>query len=480
MMNKAMLLVVFAFSLSFAANACDIGVFELSWSNWRILALIGLLVSAAIIAIIYMVGSMLKDESLIMRARAEISQIVITACIIVLFVAIVQFLCGNSLSSLLLGSDTSLYDASADYLKRAQGWTAGAFGETFVLFSFLNFASSMLEAGPAKDIAYREALSESTDLFRTASSVLFSFMVGAWMTMKVQHMFLLFMPPLCLGVFLPLGVVLRSLFPFRRFGGALLGVGIGLMLFVPLLLTINSLVVTSFIKDQVWMESFTCTQDRDCNSKVCNQETKVCGPFLKPGEKCGSSEDVPGDWQCLSGRCGEGICLDPKTLADKGGKCTTTTDCKESLWCNGEVCAEAKKVGDACNGDSECGWRWTNACVDGKCSGTKGLDEACTRDAECSSLVCSGTAPQKKCIAAKIEKQSMLVELATSTLSPAPQNLGLSFGNMITKISFFFSISFIAGFLLPFINLLLLSQAIRDISGFLGAELDVSSIMALL
>lgn len=146
-MNKAILLVVFAFSLSFAANACDIGAFELSWSNWRILALIGLLVSAAIVAIIYMVGSVLKDDSLIMRARAEVSQIVITACIIVLFVAIVQFLCGNAISSLLFGSDTSLYDASADYLKRAQVWTAGAYFETFVLFSFLNFGSSMLEAG---------------------------------------------------------------------------------------------------------------------------------------------------------------------------------------------------------------------------------------------------------------------------------------------------------------------------------------------
>lgn len=300
------------------------------------------------------------------------------------------------------------------------------------------------------------------------------------MTLRVQQMFLLFMPPLCLGVLLPVGIVMRSLFPFRRFGGALLGVGIGLMLFVPLLLAINSMVITSFINNQGWMESFTCTQDRDCNSKVCNLETKVCGPFLKPGEKCGYNDNVPGDWQCLSGRCGNGVCLDPKTLVGVGGKCTTTTNCNAGLWCNGEICAAAKKTGDACTDDSECGMRWTNTCVDGKCSGTKGVNEACTRDAECSSLVCSGTAPQKKCIAAKIETGSMFVELAAAAKSPIPLILGISIVSMIPKISFYFSISFIAGFFLPFINLLLLSKAIRDISGFLGAELDVSSIMALL
>lgn len=475
-------------SISAAAAVCEaagdiakIGgktVFELNWSNWRIWIAIGLAISFVLVAIIRFIASFLKDEGLLARSRTEVFQLAATAVIALFFIAFFQFLCSPILPSI-FGFTGNMFDKTESYLSNMVSWTRGSFYQMFFLISLQNWYESASEKSAGQNPLTWGFAGGLANLFPKALITTFLF---AYMSANLHLQLLQFLQPYTLMFLIPAGIALRSFFPFRRFGGALLGAGIALIVIFPLLMLLNALLVGAYF-DQPGLLNISCTENRECLSKVCDPATHLCSTSLSTDAACDPSF---GDWQCSSSRCINSKCADPAALGDIGAACTNDKDCRAPFWCDNLAfasprCAKPLELDGVCVRDYMCGIAGSAFCNDTHaCRKTKDVGMPCRRDEECGSLNCIGVAPNKKCGAAKYDQRQVVIEIGKA---------GIAGGSIASKISLFdtifkpiesLTIALVGGVFLPLLNYLLLSRAVKDFSAFFGAELDIASIYRVL
>lgn len=471
-----------------AATACEaagdivrIGgkeIFELNWSNWRIWIAVGLAISFILVAIIQLVAAFLKDEGLAARAKVEIFQLAATAVIALFFVAFFQFLCSPILPSI-FGFTENVFDKSESYLTSMASWTRGSFYQLFFLVSLQNWYESMSEKSAGGNPFTWGFAGGLANLFPKALITLFLF---AYMSANLHIQLLHFLQPYTLMFLIPAGIALRSFFPFRRFGGALLGAGIALIVVFPLLMLLNALLMgASFDKPEFL--NISCTENRECLSKVCNPATQLCSTSLPSGAACDPSI---GDWQCASNRCVGGKCADPATLGAEGTECANDKDCGAPLWCDDLAfspprCAKPLELGETCMRDYMCGIPGSAFCnATFSCQKALGTGAACDEDIECASGRCDGIPPNTKCVAAKYDARQMSIEVGKAGTTDANIASKFSISEIVSKPIEIFTIALIGGVFLPLINFLLLSRAVKDFSAFFGAEIDIASIYRVL
>jgi hypothetical protein len=452
-------------------------IFEINWSNWRIWIAIALAISVLIVTILYFVSSFLRDEGLKARARGEVFQLLATACISIFFVAFFQFLCSPIIPSI-FGFSENVFDKSESYLSNMASWTRFTFYEIFFSLSLQNWYDSFSEKSAGKNPLTWGFAGGLSNIVPKALLTMFLF---CYMSANMHVQLLHFLQPYTLMFLIPVGITLRSFFPFRRFGGALLGAGIALIVILPLLILLNALIVGVYFEKSELLD-INCNSNNECLSKVCNQTTHRCDTSLAIGEEC---DQIIGNWQCASGRCINGKCADAASLKDVGEQCMHDNDCKSPLWCDDSNpsnphCSNPLPIGEICFKDTMCGAPGDMFCNSTHyCQQAKLVGEECEKDEECGTLRCVGTAPYKKCEAAKFDQRQITIEIGKTATG----------GNVVNKFSIwkilyipiqYITLALVAAVFLPLLNFLLLSRAVKDFSSFFGAEIDIASIYRVL
>jgi len=465
----------------------DVCSITLSKNDWRSATALGLALSSIFAAALYLYGSAL-DSSFKQKAKNELYQLAVTATIAVMFVAIVQFMCGPVIPDLFGFNASSPYDVATNYLRDLTTYTRNSYRTVFAF-------SLMVDVGSGFDtLKWSRTLQgfiTSTDYLKESIGMLFGTVLTSYMATLMQMQLLDYVQLLSLTVLLPSGIVLRSIFFTRKFGGALMGGAIAFYLMVPFMLMVNKVMVDPFFQSQQ-LAAATCVADKDCYSHNCNLTSNQCIAMYGDGVRCQNN------FQCASGYC-SGTC---QSCSGFGESPANAMCCQGFMW-NGKKCVAAKPNDKTCQTDSECvSWFCDKSKSPAVCASHK-IEGSCVDDKECFGRNCDGISPNKQCVdsirtfndqllisarVASSEKAGAVADNLQTTLlagqpsyalinnvdtrlTAAPTNKSL-----IDKVQDAFIGSVIAGIFLPIINILFISRAVRDMSAFLGAELDIASI----
>lgn len=507
-------------------KACN---FMLSTSDWRVLSAIALLLSTLFIAAMYMYGSVV-DSSFKDRAKVEMYNLVFTGILLIFFTFILNLMC-NGLVSSLFQIDGSAYEASYNYLHKL---STDYIKKTATFIAIGATSLSMISSTEIGGDNYKKTstflsfTSDPVSFFSDATFALFSSLILAYIVTISQINVLALIPSLSLLFFIPIGIIFRSLYPFRKFGGALIGLGIGLYVFVPIVLLFDNMLLQQVNMPDINLEQLQlqCQDNSDCFSHTCqfSQDLgfKVCMPLKDAGEFCNS------DFECKSGVC----------LATAGGKKCFDCGVQDSInpiCCPGFVrnettglCTLAKSNGELCSDDKDC---ISNICkemndisVNGepimvkKCIPKKTIGETCSEDKECISNTCGGIAPNKVCqktLISEQDKQAIISRYAVY-IEKAPDEFAksnfevtnsinsitnlvntqqyeqvigpeVSVNSQKNSMGLFYDliilpivIVFIFGVLLPLLEVMLVSRAVLDLSAALGEEIEIAKIWRLI
>lgn len=504
-------LLVFFSSFSLALTVQDIESslykgcnFSLSLDDWRVVSAIGLLISAILIAGMYMYGSVI-DKSFKEIAKNEFFQLFFTVIIFIFFAFIVQLLCSDIISDI-FGFQGSSYSVSFSYLSQLSSYLGKGLLFVGVAVAVLNPVAYAI----GKTDSVFSFLSEPVSYLSDSIFFIYGIILTAYILTLSQINLLLLIPTICLMFLIPIGLILRSFLPFRRFGGALLGAGIGLFLFIPLSLIFNNALFNAYINDPIFLP-FSCTDNSDCFSHICEPSPtpglNVCKPLKADNEICTSDDECRSGYckqisQTEEKRCSacglEGsdnpICCEGYAkgqdnkchlLKLNGEQCISDNDCisglcREQLGVN--VCVPKKKVGEECVSDREC------------------ISRSCVLQPGKSVKTCKQTIlnPEDRdyfvSLISKYGSVSYIVSISESQsifiTDSLPLNLSENLyekGEVRSYITSIFQkiidvvvITFIAGIVLPILNITLISRGVRDLSSTLGSEMDIASIWKIL
>jgi len=489
---SAFAVLILLVGLSFAQSQdpkklCDA---TLSMSDWRIVMLMGLGLSSAFVALLYIYGSVL-DGSFKQKAKNEFYQLIVTATIAVMFGSIVTFMCGSTLSDLLGLGNKGTYEVANSYLSDLLSYTKSSFTKVATFSVIVEGGTGLDTMKAGKSGRLLQGLIASTDYFKESISALFTTVLSAYMMTLMQMQLLDFIQVISLTVFLPAGIVLRSIFFTRKFGGALIGAAIAFYISVPFLLMVNKVMVDPFFAAE--NSTFSCMADSECYSHNCNLTAGKCVSMSQLGGSCAN------DFQCATGYCGSnGKCSECGVLDETGNP-----NCCQGLSWGGTKCSLAKLTGNKCQADKECvSWFCDKSGSPSVCSALK-VEGSCNNDKECFSRHCAGIAPNKGCVDTirteedQLQMQFTAASMAQAGADPESSQAFLLGGqpaytaesgvdtritqnpsdkSFINRMFDAFVGSIIAGIFLPAINIIFISRAVRDMSEFLGNELDIASI----
>jgi len=491
------------------------GNFSLNWSNWRIYLALGLMISAALIAMLYMFARVIRDEGLMARSREEVLQLALTVTLSIFFIAFVEFLCSSTALPTLLGlPQGNLFDGAESYLTSISTYTRSGFQTIFFFSSILTWYESYSEKAAGQNAL---TWGFAGGLRNLAPKALITMFLFAYLSANLHIYLLHFILVYCLMFLIPVGIVLRSFFPFRRFGGALLGVGIAFSILFPFLLLIDSVIMGSYFQNPEFL-GIDCSSNYECMSKVCRPGSEVdpsiTGNICYPSPVAGGPCDADiGDWQCISGRCIEPsatessnyniivtpstyvatskVCADTRFLGVEDADCTSDGDCLPSLWCKGSEtiegfkgkCSKQSELGKPCLHNNQCGMPGQAFCnTSSKCQVPKTIGDNCSENIECASLYCESTAgiSGKTCKEVKSDYRQLAIDIGKSSTGSENLFSKISPLKILGKIVQPVIIALFGGVLLPLINFMLLTRAVKDTSGFFGAETDIAGIYKIL
>jgi hypothetical protein len=409
----------------------------------------------------------------------------------------------------------AMVDYTEYYFKLLTNYSAASSIKAFLAYSVLAWLSSY--EAPTKSSTFKIfniGMMESIDIIKGTLSFFFSMIIGSFVLSIANRFVLYYSLLLGLYFFIPIGIVMRAFFPTRRFGGALLGIGIALVLFFPFIFFINAIFLASTFESKMpeLLPQIYCGSDNlICYSKVCDP-SGVCGKLINDGEICYSTNPssyyyIPSvssfselNLRCSSGRCKpkstlviDYACADSKTLKNPGDECDFDWDCKPGSYCNSTVlvsilhptvispgiCKPSKDIGESCTRDEECEkGRGERACINGVCNYTKMVGESCSRHTECNSLYCNAGKCDYSAATAEVFNFDMFREgeIGGTASFPVVGNPYKSSGGIFETIS----LIIIASYALSIVNYMLLGYVMRDLSGFFGMEVTLEDLYRLI
>jgi len=425
-----------------APYACGITA---GWGSWAGYASIGVLLSIFIITLVYMAGSVLGLANISVWAKNELFQALGSLIIVANLIFIVGILCSPALPPLFgldpgiigLSGQPNLYDyafAYTEWLNRQiiEGWL-----HAFIIQWRVAIATSYTYGAQPGGIGITLQPMAGLSALESALNLILQSFTIAWITNMVQIEILKFILVSMFNIVLPMGVVLRCFSFTRAFGGALMGIAVGLFIFYPILLGINMLGIAEATNSVVNSLSspYTCTAGsyECCSVDPCRADGK-CPKCIFAGE---ADPNIP----CCSGQ----------------------TD-------SNNMCVELKYEGDVCGSNNEC---FSGRCDSGRCASCKLAEEGISVSGE--------------------EALGMLRTIGrvaitgiVTYLAPILPTFNLPIGGPLLVLIGGFHVLFnlidlisnilIGAILLPAFNFILLITITRDLSRFFGEEVDVSNL----
>ena len=216
-------------------------------ASWQALSAIGIIVSWLVVALAYMVGSLLDNVGLMARAKSEVWEIITTILILASIIVIVQAACTFPASYINPGaaSGANLFVTAENYLFWLRNYSLSVFSSLMGMNSFISFLISMMGGFNIFGIGLT---AQPFAGFQPLVNIINLFMNGIMMCIIAaiaQITVLKFIEAGVLSILLPAGVVCRS-FPFtRQFGSALIAIALGLFIIYPLMLVVDDAIMGS-------------------------------------------------------------------------------------------------------------------------------------------------------------------------------------------------------------------------------------------
>ncbi len=266
MMEKKFLLIVALLLFSGAASAaaapipppdvCSQSSISNYWSNrfgnWQDIGAIGILLSFMVISVMYMLSQAFGRPGLAAWCRKEIFQVIVTAILLASIFGLINFACLEIKPSVfiknVLPAEDDLFTYSLNYLQ----WLRDIVYSGYVLASLANglfsmLTGTMIRQSPAGFGVNLRPLGGLSSLAHILSIGMSATLVGGIFTTIAQLRMLRAVQLFMFNIILPIGLVARCFEPFRRFGGALIALAIGMFVFYPFLLVLNAAVVKDVI-----------------------------------------------------------------------------------------------------------------------------------------------------------------------------------------------------------------------------------------
>ncbi len=531
------------------ANFCGQGL----WGNWLNYSLLGGLIGFFVVAFVYMVGELAQKPDLVVGAKDDFYQTVVSMVIVANVVWMTGAMCsevGPQLLGVIPVSGQSgvsgLYAVSFSYLNWLNSELVYGYLQVFIIHWRAALATSFVDGASPGGIGVNLSPMGGLGSLVSGLSMMLNALTIAWITNLVQIEVLKFVMLTSLTVFLPLGVVCRCFKPTRRFGGALMAMGIGLFFFYPIEISINAAVAQDYVQllsDDIAKRG-KCSSAADCCSSAPNAcQSSPFPPDPSLGKLGGDTCDA--DRECYSRKC-----IGGKNDRTNAGRCENKGWCKACLvsgklnesstgtydasqCCTnqavtipasqggGIACKSCSVVGEGCKTDADC-CAFKGGSQTGICEGVT----SCSSDADCDSGKCDTSTnpstgqPFNTCIGLCSDRYSCefdigvgqdsasaisgntrglaMTALLSNILPVVLANLlrvpfltsgifmvgwsagivavlGISWVVFDRLMSFAVSL-FVTAFILPTINLILIINIVRDLSKFLGEEMDISNL----
>jgi hypothetical protein len=443
----------------------------------------------------YIYGSVM-DISFIPRAKNELFQLVVSALLLVLAVSIVEFMCSDIVAQMFNVQSSDSFTAAETYLERLSSYLERSFYAVGAISGGVKTLGSVeIETkSPTLYSQISKGASASVGFMDASISAFFLLILSSYLVTLTQIQIMKILPIMCLGFLFPIGLVVRCLFPFRRFGGALMGAAIAMYIMVPFILLVNQAMFGAFIAEPVF-KSTACTSPSMCYSGMCVDSK--CASLKDDFEPCESDSQCASSYCVLSGQAKK--CNSCGILGDVNRDC-----CQGFVW-DGAKCVIGKHYGESCSTQHECA-SWS--CVSGKCASKMPVGSKCEISDQCVSRSCGGTAPNKECAQTIMTEKDKLyllslqlayaqsgqdsemfdIGVSPSAILATPPSDVIAEANQINSkskipiISDIYNLyrlavgALLAGVLMPLLDVAIVSAAVRNLSAFFGDELDISSI----
>jgi len=286
--------------------------------GWQSMAVIALITSVMILAMIYLFSVMFRNESLKAYVKLELPEVFITVIIIAILISGVASLSNIKATSLLgsgqianISADATLYNITERYFEVVGDDMAAWLEMDYTLGVYVDSLASAtpqprpmgvgLVASPFVGLAspFKQLL------YNCSTALSIAFIIN-----YAQLYVFLFALKASLDYYLPLGIILRSFTPTRRIGGALLGLAISFLFIFPPLYAMNALMFYGTDAPMITFRTFM--YDRYANLTLFSNNTNQQGSMANyygqkytPGVIDLVSEGISGIGRLFSSVIGE-------------------------------------------------------------------------------------------------------------------------------------------------------------------------------
>lgn len=226
-----------------AGRAIDLA-YGMLGADWRVLVFVGLLITLACLAVLYMVASFLRNAKLVAWVNSELFQAIATALLTALLIAWIGAMCtvpAAFVNDAYAGKN--IFKVSDEYIE----WGEQIGKDVFVYSIVTNYFIGLITGyhfnfdplGVGSKMTPLGAFSQVSNL----TSIMMSAMMVSYLVLIAQKLIVEYIRLAIPYFFLPLGLLMRALSPTREFGGAMVGLSIALIVFYPLTLVFNDSLV---------------------------------------------------------------------------------------------------------------------------------------------------------------------------------------------------------------------------------------------
>jgi hypothetical protein len=264
------------------------------WESWQSFALVGVLISAFFVALAYMAAYLLGNQMLLLWAKNEFFQVMVSAFIIgtliVLLSATQQSIATEITASGVVCSGDNCHILLASRYLQVMYEDAATMSKSLITVNTILIHLSRLglvgelTVPPyfGSTVRLLAGLSMLSETLTTALDI----QIKAMMLMKAQQVFLEYVQLGLYPVLLVMGIVLRTFFFTRKIGGLLIAIAIGIYLFYPLVYVFaHNVWLNSIHRDRVGSISYGDNIETYLVvAKLEDDIIAVVYPSLEPGE----------------------------------------------------------------------------------------------------------------------------------------------------------------------------------------------------
>ncbi|MFA5106485.1 MAG: hypothetical protein WC506_06020 [Candidatus Micrarchaeia archaeon] len=236
-----------------AFDVCqNFGSFQSGFAPWQVNTFLALLVTTLFIAIIYMFSHFYRNPQMSAWAKFELFQVIVTAVIAIGAVAFIGATCSFSPGVFGLTPDAAarysgqtMYSAAQNYLEWLRTTTLLSFTVSFAVNSMLGRAQGITWNMRPTGVGFSTQPFAGVTPISGSVNILINGITLAFMITVAQKAILNYISIAMLNYLLPLGIFFRAFAPTRQFGGAMIGMAIGMFIFYPMMLVFNDFAVRS-------------------------------------------------------------------------------------------------------------------------------------------------------------------------------------------------------------------------------------------